>query len=141
MSRHVGTFHMWNFPWQAVVVMEIFISTCRCRMVVFQTTHMFLQFRILEVIFFISCLQKMKSGELRELHELNFVGRVRYERTSAFREMLETAVRHDGYSLLETSLAADLLIANDFLKTSEGGEARRSCALFLVKLKHNRTEC
>ena len=80
----------------------------------------------------------MKSGELRELHELQFVDRVRYERTSAFRKMLETVVRHDGYSILETSLTLDLLIANDFLKTSEDDEARQSCAL-IVKLKHNRT--
>ena len=60
----------------------------------------------------------MKSGELRELHELQFVGRVRYERTSAFREMLETVVRHEGYSILDTSLTLDLLIAGDFLQTS-----------------------
>ncbi|MPC44647.1 Glutamate receptor U1 [Portunus trituberculatus] len=63
-------------------------------------------------------ISRMKSGELRELHELKFVGRVRYERTSAFREMLETVVRHEGYSILDTSLTLDLLIAGDFLKTS-----------------------
>ncbi|KAK8407428.1 hypothetical protein O3P69_002157 [Scylla paramamosain] len=63
-------------------------------------------------------ISKMKSGELRELHELNFVDRVRYERTSAFREMLETVVRYEGYSILDTSLTLDLLIAGDFLKTN-----------------------
>lgn len=62
----------------------------------------------------------MTSGELRELHELNHVGRIRYERTSAFRDMLETVVRQDGYSILETTLTLDLLIAGDFVKTSKG---------------------
>lgn len=61
----------------------------------------------------------MTFGELKELHELNYVGRIRYERTSAFRDLLETAVRHDGYSFMETTLTIDLLVAGDFLKTSK----------------------
>ncbi|KAK8407426.1 hypothetical protein O3P69_002155 [Scylla paramamosain] len=68
---------------------------------------------------------KMKSGELRELHELQFVGRIRYEPPSAYPELLETVVRTDRHSLQSTNFPLDLLIADDFLKTSEGGEARR----------------
>ncbi|XP_050727810.1 probable glutamate receptor [Eriocheir sinensis] len=64
-------------------------------------------------------ISQMTFGELKELHELNYVGRIRYERTSAFRDMLETVVRHDGYSLMDTTLTIDLLIAGDFLKTNK----------------------
>lgn len=66
----------------------------------------------------------MKSGELKELHELNFVGRIKYAHSKAYRGLLETAVRHDRYSLQSTNLPLDLLIADDFLKTSEGSETR-----------------
>ncbi|XP_063859246.1 glutamate receptor ionotropic, delta-1-like [Scylla paramamosain] len=60
---------------------------------------------------------KMKSGELRELHELQFVGRIRYEPPSAYPELLETVVRTDRHSLQSTNFPLDLLIADDFLKT------------------------
>ncbi|XP_063859244.1 probable glutamate receptor [Scylla paramamosain] len=62
-------------------------------------------------------ISKMKSGEFRELHELKFVGRIRYEPPKAFKGLLETKVRTDRYSLQSTSLTLDLLIADDFLKT------------------------
>ena len=75
----------------------------------------------------------MKYGELRELHELQFVGRIRYEHPKAFRELVETVVRHKSYSLQETNLALDLLIADDFLKTSKIGEALQDTALPLIK--------
>ena len=78
---------------------------------------------------FCLCLKKMKSGELRELHELKFVGRIRYEPPKAFSGLLETAVRYDSHSLLSTSLTLDFLIADDFFKTSERGSA-----LTLIKL-------
>lgn len=68
--------------------------------------------------------QKMKSGELREVYDLSSVGRIKYESTSVYHKMLETAVRQDKYSIMETSLTLDLLIAGDFLRTSKSGYRR-----------------
>ena len=62
------------------------------------------------------------------MHELKFVGRIRYEPPKAFSGLLETKVRTDRYSLQSTSLTLDLLIAEYFLKTREA-----ECALFLIK--------
>lgn len=87
-------------------------------------TAFFKDIAMVYTLFFILCLQKMKSGELKELHELNFVGRIRYAHSKENRGLLETAVRHDRHSLQSTNLPLDLLIADDFLKTSEGGETR-----------------
>lgn len=64
--------------------------------------------------------QKMKSGELREVYDLGSVGRIKYESTSVYHKILETSVRQDKHSLIETSLTLDLLIAGDFLRTSKG---------------------
>ena len=72
-------------------------------------------------------LQKMESGELRELHELQFVGRIRYEPPRAYPGLLETVVRTDRHSLQSTNFPLDLLIADDFLKRSEGGEVLVRC--------------
>ena len=75
----------------------------------------------------------MKYGELRELHELQFVGRIRYEHPKAYRGLLETVVRLKRFSLQSTNLPLDLLIADDFLKTSKIGEALHETALPLIK--------
>lgn len=72
----------------------------------------------------------MESGELRELHELQYVGRVQYE-TLDLHKMLEKFVRHGGYSIIDASLTLDLAIAEDFLKTSESREARRRIPVHL----------
>lgn len=72
-------------------------------------------------------VQKMKSGELRELHELQFVGRIRYEPPRAYPGLLETVVRTDRHSLQSTNFPLDLLIADDFLKTSESSEVVVKC--------------
>ena len=72
-------------------------------------------------------LQKIESVELRELHELQFVGRIRYEPPRAYPGLLETVVRTDRHSLQSTNFPLDLLIADDFLKRSEGGEVLVRC--------------
>ncbi|KAK8407422.1 hypothetical protein O3P69_002151 [Scylla paramamosain] len=63
-----------------------------------------------------SLLAKIESGEFRELHELDKVGRVIYE-TSDLYSMVENYVRHGGYSLIDAVFSLDLLMADSFLKT------------------------
>ncbi|KAK8407421.1 hypothetical protein O3P69_002150 [Scylla paramamosain] len=63
-----------------------------------------------------SLLAKMESGELRELHDLDKVGRVIYE-ASDLHSMVENYVRHGGYSLIDSAFSLDLLMADSFLKT------------------------
>ncbi|KAK8407425.1 hypothetical protein O3P69_002154 [Scylla paramamosain] len=63
-----------------------------------------------------SLLAKIESGELRELHDLDKVGRVIYE-TSDLHSMVENYVRLGGYSLIDAVFSIDLLMADSFLKT------------------------
>ena len=59
----------------------------------------------------------MKSGELRELHELQFVGRVRYQHASTFPAALDNLVRRHHHAIIATSLSADLFMADIFTLT------------------------
>lgn len=74
-------------------------------------------------------MQKIKSGELRELYELDKVGRVIYE-TSDLHSMVENYVRHGGYSIVDAGFSIDLLMADNFIKTSERKEARQGITVF-----------
>lgn len=62
-------------------------------------------------------LQKMKSGELRELHELQYVGRVLYQHASTFPRALDTLVRRQRHVIISTSLSAELFMADIFTQT------------------------
>ncbi|XP_063859240.1 glutamate receptor ionotropic, delta-1-like [Scylla paramamosain] len=66
--------------------------------------------------YFAESISKMESGELRELHDLDKVGRVIYE-ASDLHSMVENYVRHGGYSLIDSAFSLDLLMADSFLKT------------------------
>lgn len=59
----------------------------------------------------------MTSGELRELHELQFVGRVRYQHASTFPLALDTLVRRKRHVIISTSLSAELFMADIFTRT------------------------
>ncbi|XP_063860093.1 probable glutamate receptor isoform X2 [Scylla paramamosain] len=62
-------------------------------------------------------ISKMKTGELRELHELQFKGRVKYQHASTFPAALDTVVRHHQHVIISTSLSADLHMAELFIQT------------------------
>ncbi|XP_050727669.1 probable glutamate receptor [Eriocheir sinensis] len=62
-------------------------------------------------------IAKMKFGELRELHELQFVGRVRYQHASTFPRALDTQVRRQRHVIISTSLSAELFMADIFTQT------------------------
>lgn len=76
----------------------------------------------------------MKSGELREVYDLSSVGRIKYQSLSLYHKLLETVVRHDKHSILQTSLTLDLLIAGDFLKTSKSGYRRAGRHSYLISI-------
>ena len=59
----------------------------------------------------------MKTGELRELHELQFVGRVKYQHAATFPTALDTVVRRQHHAIISTSLSADLFMADLFILT------------------------
>ncbi|KAK8407419.1 hypothetical protein O3P69_002148 [Scylla paramamosain] len=65
-------------------------------------------------------ISKMKTGELRELHELQFKGRVKYQHASTFPAALDTVVRHHQHVIISTSLSADLHMAELFIQTGCG---------------------
>ncbi|KAK8407418.1 hypothetical protein O3P69_002147 [Scylla paramamosain] len=62
---------------------------------------------------------KMKTGELRELHELQFVGRVKYQHATTFPAALDTVVRRQRHAIISTSLSADLFMADLFILTGK----------------------
>ncbi|XP_045130698.1 glutamate receptor ionotropic, delta-1-like [Portunus trituberculatus] len=65
---------------------------------------------------FAEAISKIESGELRELHELDKVGRVIYE-TTDLHSMIEKYVRHGSYSIVDAAFSLDLLMADNFIKT------------------------
>ncbi|XP_063860094.1 probable glutamate receptor [Scylla paramamosain] len=64
-------------------------------------------------------ISKMKTGELRELHELQFVGRVKYQHATTFPAALDTVVRRQRHAIISTSLSADLFMADLFILTGK----------------------
>ncbi|KAG0725621.1 Glutamate receptor ionotropic, delta-1 [Chionoecetes opilio] len=80
-------------------------------------------------------ISKMKSGELWELHELQFVSRVKYQLYSTFPVALNTLVRHHRHSIIATSLSVDLYVANIFTLTANKlKRAPAICRMSLSKL-------
>ncbi|XP_069190086.1 glutamate receptor isoform X2 [Procambarus clarkii] len=62
-------------------------------------------------------ISKIRSGELKELNDLKYVGRVRYEHAKMFPWALDTLVRRHTHVVISTSLSSDLFIADLFART------------------------
>ncbi|XP_071525276.1 probable glutamate receptor [Panulirus ornatus] len=62
-------------------------------------------------------ISRIKSGDLKELNDLRFVGRVRYQHAKTFPTALDTLVRRQRHVIIGTSLSSELLIADVFDKT------------------------
>ncbi|KAG7160504.1 Glutamate receptor ionotropic, delta-2-like 1 [Homarus americanus] len=62
---------------------------------------------------------KIKSGDLKDLNDLKYVGRVLYQLAKDNPHSMNTHVRHQRHVIIGPTLSADLLIANLFAKTGK----------------------
>ncbi|KAG7160500.1 Glutamate receptor 3.4-like, partial [Homarus americanus] len=66
-----------------------------------------------------SAVTKIKSGDLKDLNDLKYVGRVLYQLAKDNDQSMNTLVRHQRHVIIGPTLSADLLIANLFAKTGK----------------------
>ncbi|XP_042237196.1 probable glutamate receptor [Homarus americanus] len=64
-------------------------------------------------------ISKIKSGDLKDLNDLKYVGRVLYQLAKDNPHSMNTHVRHQRHVIIGPTLSADLLIANLFAKTGK----------------------
>ncbi|XP_042237318.1 uncharacterized protein LOC121876325 [Homarus americanus] len=68
---------------------------------------------------FTDIISKIKSGDLKDLNDLKYVGRVLYQLAKDNDQSMNTLVRHQRHVIIGPTLSADLLIANLFAKTGK----------------------
>nr|XP_053651462.1 probable glutamate receptor [Cherax quadricarinatus] len=64
-------------------------------------------------------ISTIKFGDLKELNDLKYIGRVDYQPASNFPQALDNLVRRHTHVIISTSLSSDLFIADLYAKTGK----------------------